>query len=58
MAKSDLPGWFPFALAASAVIAIGAGIRSGWKAAASAPKTPPVTQAGVLQDWATGDYRI
>jgi len=55
--KDDLPGWFPFALVASAVIAIGAGIRSKWKTSASneappSPQTPPVQQAGVLHDWA------
>jgi hypothetical protein len=59
--KSDLPEWFPFAVAASFLVMIGAGIKSGWKTS-SAPKPPPqpqpVAQAGVLQDWATGDYRI
>ena len=59
MAKTDLPGWFPFAVAASFLVMVGAGIRSNWKLASGAPKpTPPVRQAGMLQDWATGDYRI
>ena len=62
--KSELPKWFPFALAASAVIAIGAGIRSGGRTAANAPTPPPtppqppIRQAAVLQDWFTGDYRV
>lgn len=60
--KNELPGWFPFALVASGLIAIGAGIRSNWgRAAAPAPlpdAQPPVKQAGVLQDWALGDYRV
>ena len=61
--KNELPGWFPFALVASGLIAIGAGIRSNWgRAAAPLPlatdgQSPPV-KAGVLQDWALGDYRV
>ena len=55
--KSDLPGWFPFAVVASAVLVIAAGVKSGWRLAADQPKptppspVPPVSQAGVLQDW-------
>lgn len=59
--KHDLPGWFPFALLASGLVALGAGIKSNWggaKAPAPLSPQPPVQQAGVLQDWATGDYRI
>ena len=63
MAKKDsLPGWFPFAVVASGLVMIGAGIRSGWKLAADQPPPPPpnplppspVAQAGVLHDWAEG----
>jgi len=63
--KQSLPGWFPFALIASGFIAIGAGIRSGFRTAADAPPPPPpppapppLSQAGVLRDWFEGDYRI
>lgn len=63
-AHNRLPGWFPFALIASGVIAIGAGIRSGWKLPADQrPPTPPPpnpqspVQAGVLHDWAEGCVR-
>jgi hypothetical protein len=53
--KNELPGWFPFALVASGLIAIGAGIRSNWGRAVAAappqPATPPVKQAGVVQGW-------
>jgi hypothetical protein len=60
--KNELPGWFPFALVASGLIAIGAGIRSNWgRAQAAAPlpepsTTPPVQKAGVVQGW-PGVYR-
>jgi hypothetical protein len=61
-----MPGWFPFAVVASAVVVIAAGARSGWRLAADQPKppppppqpVPPVAQGGVLQDWFSGDYRI
>lgn len=56
--KNDLPGWFPFAVVASGLIAIGAGIRSNWgrAQAAAAPSPPqpgpPVQKAGVIQgEW-------
>jgi hypothetical protein len=57
--KHHAPGWLPFALAASAVTALVAGARAGWKlsgeAKAPAPASPSSTQkAGVLQDWASG----
>lgn len=53
--KSELPKWFPFALIASGVLVIGAGIRSKWKLPADQPApTPPgpPQQAGVLHEWA------
>ena len=68
--KGDLPGWFPFALGASLAMTIFAGSRSGWKlSGADKPPPPPPTppgppepappvQAGILRDWAAGDYRI
>lgn len=63
--KPNLPGWFPFALAASAVVAIMAGARSNWTLSGDRdtpkpppPQPPPVVRAGVLQDWFTDDYRI
>jgi hypothetical protein len=61
--KGDLPEWLPFALAASAVVALVAGARSGWTLSGDRkppPPPPPPTpvQAGVLQDWFAGDYRI
>ena len=60
--KNELPGWFPFALVASGLIAIGAGIRSNWGRAVGPLPLPddqsPVKKAGVLQDWALGDYRV
>lgn len=40
MKKKDLPGWFPFAVVASGMIAIGAGIRSNWKTSSTEPKAP------------------
>jgi len=61
--KNDLPGWFPFAVVASGLIAIGAGIRSNWgrtQAAAPPPPDaqPPVQKASVLQgEWAGVSYR-
>ncbi len=60
MSKSnELPKWFPFAVVASGLIALGAGLRSNWgRATAAAPPPPPlppqVKQAGVLQDWGLG----
>ncbi len=56
--KNELPRWFPFAVVASGLIALGAGLRSNWgrtTAAAPPPPLPPqVKQAGVLQDWGLG----
>jgi hypothetical protein len=61
--KQELPGWFPFALAASFLVMVGAGLRSNWgRSTAAAPPPPPpippgppaVKQAGVLQDWGIG----
>jgi hypothetical protein len=60
--KTDLPGWFPFALAASFLVMVGAGVKSGWKLSGNEPPPPPlpptppgtpqVKQAGVLQaEW-------
>lgn len=56
-----MPGWFPFALVASGLIALGAGIKSNWgRATAAAPVIPPTPQpsvppsvkkAGVIQGW-------
>lgn len=61
MAKSNLPEWFPFAVTASFLVMIGAGMRANWKLAggAKAPPPPPpppsapppVTQAGVVHGW-------
>jgi hypothetical protein len=49
--KHELPGWFPFALGASFLVMIGAGIKSNWGRA----KPPsPLQQGGVLQDWLGG----
>jgi hypothetical protein len=48
--KHDLPGWFPFALTASGLIALAAGMKSNWgraKAPAPLPSSTP-QQAGVL----------
>lgn len=68
--KNELPGWFPFAVVASFLVMVGAGLRSNWKVAGntlppppSSPPPPPpppppgapqVKQAGVLQDWGLG----
>ena len=52
--KHGMPGWFPYALAASAVVAIGAGLRSGWKTSADQPKAPPPPPpppSNALSDW-------
>jgi hypothetical protein len=60
--KTDLPGWFPYALTASFLVMVGAGIKSGWKLSGNEPPPPPppptppgspqVKQAGVLQaEW-------
>lgn len=49
--KHKLPGWFPFALLASGLIAIGAGIKSNWgraKGPAPLPPPGPPQQAGIL----------
>ncbi len=57
MKKKPLPRWLPFALVSSFLVAVGAGIRSGWKVAADqppGPPEPPVKQAGVLEDWGLG----
>jgi hypothetical protein len=54
MAHKQLPGWFPFALLASGLIAIGAGIKSNWGRPATLAKTTPPgapVQGGVLQDF-------
>ena len=64
--KQSLPGWLPFAILASGFIAIAAGIKSNWTLAADRkpeppppdPTKPPISQAGVLHDWATGDFRV
>jgi hypothetical protein len=65
--RSGVPEWLPFAILASGFIAIAAGIKSNWTLAADRKpepptpdptKPPPVTQAGVLRDWATGDFRV
>jgi len=67
--KRELPGWFPFAIVASAVVAIAAGARSGWTLSGDQPKpnpTPqpppgPPQQASVLNglgDWTSGQFRI
>lgn len=66
MSRTKVPEWFPFALIASGLIAVGAGIRSGFKTAAdippppppTPPSPPPLSRAGVLRDWFEGDYRI
>lgn len=65
--KQSLPGWFPFAVVSSFLVMIAAGMKSNWTLAADRQpepptpdptKLPPVTQAGVLHDWASGDYRV
>lgn len=55
--KKELPGWFPFALVGSGLVALAAGYRSNW-GRATYRSTPPVAKAGVLQDWMSGDYRM
>lgn len=54
----ELPGWFPFALLASGLVVIGAGLRSNWgrtaAVASGPPGSPAVKQGGVLQDWGLG----
>jgi hypothetical protein len=61
--KTDLPGWFPFAVVASFLVMVGAGMKSGWKISGNEPPPPPppippgtpqVKQAGALQDWGLG----
>jgi hypothetical protein len=50
--KHDLPGWFPFALAAAAATALLAGARSGWRLSGDRPKVaaePPPPQG--VNDW-------
>lgn len=55
MRRKRLPGWFPFALIASGMLAVGAGIKASRKATAAAPPpgpnplppAPPLSQAGV-----------
>jgi len=51
--KNELPGWFPFAVIASGLVMIGAGIRSKWKLPADqpAPPTGSPQQASVLNEW-------
>jgi hypothetical protein len=61
--KDTMPDWFPFALTASFLVMIGAGIRSNWGRATAAaepppppaPSTAPVQQAGIvhgaLSEW-------
>lgn len=66
--KQSLPGWFPFAVVSSFLVMIAAGMKSNWTLAADRKpepppppdptKPPPVTQAGVLRDWASGDFRL
>jgi hypothetical protein len=47
--KGELPGWFPFALLASGLVALGAGMRSNWgRAKGPAPLPAGPQQAGVL----------
>jgi hypothetical protein len=48
--KHDLPGWFPFAIAAAAATALFAGARSGWRLSGDQPKTEPPPPQGV-NDW-------
>lgn len=56
----ELPGWFPYAVTASFLVMVGAGLKSGWKVSGNDPKPPPpstppaVRQAGVLQEWGLG----
>lgn len=54
-----MPPWLPFAIAASAVIAIAAGARSGWKTSADQPPPPvPPPPSPGLQDWFGAGLRI
>lgn len=54
--KNETPKWLPFAILASFMVAVGAGIKSGWRTSADekppqppAPPGPPaVKQAGVI----------
>lgn len=62
--KDDLPGWFPFAVVASGLVALAAGMKSNWgRATYTAAPTPtppgpqpPVAKAGVLQEWTGVSY--
>lgn len=54
MPRNNTPGWLPYAITASFLVAVAAGIKSGWKlSGGDQPKAPPgpPRQAGVLQDW-------
>ena len=50
------PEWLPFAITASFLVAVAAGIKSGWKLSGSQPAPPatPPQQASVLNDWPIG----
>lgn len=48
--KHELPGWFPFAITASFLVMIAAGVKSNW-GRAKPPAPPGPVQAGVLQEW-------
>jgi len=39
-----MPLWFPFALAASFLVMLGSGSKTGWKLPADQPKPPPPPQ--------------
>lgn len=62
--KQEFPGWFPYAVTASFLVMVGAGMKSGWKLSGNEPPPPPpppippgtpqVKQAGALQDWGLG----
>lgn len=58
--KSSTPGWLPFALAGSFLVALGAGWRAGWKLAGepAKPPTPLPPAQGALSDWLSGELRI
>jgi hypothetical protein len=70
MTQKKFPGWFPFAVVSSFLVMIAAGMKSNWTLAADRkpeppppdptkpPTSPAITQAGVLKDWASGDYRV
>jgi hypothetical protein len=50
--KHETPEWLPFAIVASLLIAVGAGIKSGWKLSGDEAKPPSTPQqAGVLNGW-------